>query len=82
MAYGARLESVLGASPRGFESPILRKQVATACQEGREVATYRFLTTKSRCSAAAPKSRRVSPRTAEYPPEGVLLGVLFQSEKG
>ena len=24
MAYGARLESVLGASPRGFESPILR----------------------------------------------------------
>ena len=25
MAYGARLESVLGASPRGFESPILRK---------------------------------------------------------
>lgn len=26
MAYGARLESVLGASPRGFESPILREQ--------------------------------------------------------
>ena len=25
MAYGARLESVLGASPRGFESPILRE---------------------------------------------------------
>ena len=25
MAYGARLESVLGASPQGFESPILRK---------------------------------------------------------
>ena len=24
VAYGARLESVLGASPRGFESPILR----------------------------------------------------------
>ena len=24
MAYGARLESVLGASPRGFESPHLR----------------------------------------------------------
>ena len=24
MAYGARLESVLGESPRGFESPILR----------------------------------------------------------
>ena len=27
MAYGARLESVLGASPRGFESPILREHV-------------------------------------------------------
>ena len=25
MAYGARLESALGASPRGFESPILRR---------------------------------------------------------
>jgi hypothetical protein len=25
VAYGARLESVLGESPRGFESPILRK---------------------------------------------------------
>ena len=24
MAYGARLESALGESPRGFESPILR----------------------------------------------------------
>ena len=26
MAYGARLESVLGESPRGFESPILRSR--------------------------------------------------------
>ena len=25
VAYGARLESVLGESPRGFESPILRR---------------------------------------------------------
>ena len=25
MAYGARLESVLGESPQGFESPILRR---------------------------------------------------------
>ena len=30
MAYGARLESVLGASPRGFESPILRQSVFCA----------------------------------------------------
>ena len=28
MAYGARLESVLGESPRGFESPILRHAVS------------------------------------------------------
>ena len=28
MAYGARLESVLGESPRGFESPILRERIA------------------------------------------------------
>ena len=25
VAYGARLESVLGESPQGFESPILRE---------------------------------------------------------
>ena len=31
MAYGARLESVLGESPRGFESPLLRvNALATA----------------------------------------------------
>ncbi len=28
MAYGASLESWLGASPRGFESPILRSEKA------------------------------------------------------
>ena len=32
MAYGARLESVLGASPRGFESPILRHQTPEPAQ--------------------------------------------------
>lgn len=31
MAYGARLESVLGASPQGFESPILRQIVFGKC---------------------------------------------------
>jgi hypothetical protein len=30
VAYGARLESVLGASPRGFESPILRQKHRSA----------------------------------------------------
>ena len=31
MAYGARLESVLGASPHGFESHILRSEKAPDC---------------------------------------------------
>lgn len=34
MAYGARLESVLGASPRGFESLSLRQRKMTYCQVG------------------------------------------------
>ena len=34
MAYGARLESVLGASPRGFESPILRNWARIPCESG------------------------------------------------
>lgn len=32
MVYGARLESVLGASPRGFESPILRHRTPEPAQ--------------------------------------------------
>ena len=32
VAYGARLESVLGASPRGFESPILRRRSSPESQ--------------------------------------------------
>ena len=32
VAYGARLESVLGASPRGFESPILRHRTPEPAQ--------------------------------------------------
>jgi hypothetical protein len=31
VAYGARLESVLGVSPRGFESPILRSENFAHC---------------------------------------------------
>ena len=34
MVYGARLESVLGASPRGFESLILRQFLLLAISEG------------------------------------------------
>ena len=34
MAYGARLESVLGASPHGFESHILRSEKPSEKSEG------------------------------------------------
>ena len=35
MAYGARLESGLGASPQGFESPILRHHNGNVIRSGR-----------------------------------------------
>src|SRR3954463_7526614 len=38
VAYGARLESVLGASPRGFESPILRR-ISLPPRESRRMVT-------------------------------------------
>ena len=38
VAYGARLESVLGASPRGFESPILRHHP----RDPRDPGAFRF----------------------------------------
>ena len=43
MAYGARLESVLGASPRGFESPILRRNEGPAlARSGARVVAVDF----------------------------------------
>ena len=38
MAYGARLESVLGASPHGFESHILRKPLACLTKTNEQVS--------------------------------------------
>ncbi len=40
MAYGARLESVLGASPRGFESPILRHRTIASPRLGGECMNH------------------------------------------
>jgi uncharacterized protein (DUF433 family) len=40
VAYGARLESVLGESPRGFESPILRQVNERRAQRVRRSFTY------------------------------------------
>ena len=56
MAYGARLESVLGASPRGFESPILR-HVDERCGLGGARALG-----SSWAESAAVESSTLSPR--------------------
>ena len=46
MAYGARLESVLGESPRGFESPILRTESPSDSQPpNRRSTTWHDTTT-------------------------------------
>lgn len=42
MAYGARLESVLGESPQGFESPILR-HVNESPDQGFQVGAFVML---------------------------------------
>ena len=59
VAYGARLESVLGASPRGFESPILRHYPGIPAIPG-------F------CASSLPirhwNAQRDAPRTATCPP--------------
>jgi hypothetical protein len=41
VAYGARLESVLGASPRGFESPILRGTTSSTMHHHHVPKTHR-----------------------------------------
>ena len=41
VAYGARLESVLGASPRGFESPILRGEAPGSRLNQQSLARFR-----------------------------------------
>jgi hypothetical protein len=43
VAYGARLESVLGATPRGFESRILRHKLALKGITARTVECTRAL---------------------------------------
>ena len=85
MAYGARLESVLGASPRGFESPILRKQAATDRQKWRAVAAFLYSRNEKRlfvCHLETPPCiamyRQVPPRRGTF--GGTISereGVLF-----
>jgi hypothetical protein len=57
VAYGARLESVLGASPQGFESPILRTCDPRALKGSRP--HFRPVTHDLRVVAYRPRPRRV-----------------------
>ena len=58
MAYGARLESVLGASPRGFESPILRHRTPGLIgAPGFSLAGTRKTPTRPNGGAVAPRAR-------------------------
>ena len=43
MAYGARLESVLGESPQGFESPILRVVMSQDIVDLRAASSWVFV---------------------------------------
>ena len=42
VAYGARLESVLGSRPRGFESPILRRWSRVSRRSGHPAPSLRL----------------------------------------
>ena len=42
VAYGARLESVLGLRPQGFESPILRVRFAFSHLISRQLETLHY----------------------------------------
>ena len=60
MAYGARLESVLGASPRGFESPILRHQTPGPLQvPGFLLLVPRLISGRRESCPPASRPRRV-----------------------
>ena len=61
MAYGARLESVLGASPRGFESPILRHVMRSAALA---VLLITFLRTEHENPEGGPRWRSPPERAA------------------
>ena len=58
MAYGARLESVLGASPQGFESPILRSPDPSVYKGSR----LGFFTVAQLVAQLTPISARAKPR--------------------
>ena len=88
MAYGARLESVLGESPRGFESPILRRDPQSVAPEhtiGRPGATSGRGSKVSSTALVTVRPRRslivtgfVSIAVAMVPVFGVLYWFSFE----
>ena len=74
MAYGARLESVLGASPRGFESPILRSSAIGSDRVHPGGADRRL----GFCADA----RRVSPESAASTYSGSVTRIVIASPEG
>ena len=76
MAYGARLESVLGANPPSSASKWRRP-----VNKGGKSPLSAFRNEKSPSS----RNPKIPPSIAVHrriPPEGVLLGALSQGEKG
>ena len=57
MAYGARLESVLGESPRGFESPILRQRKPL---QDWDVGPYGTTNFCSMCASMCAEARKLA----------------------
>ena len=57
VAYGARLESVLGESPRGFESPILRQRKPV---QDWDVGPYPTTNFRSVCASMSAEDRKLA----------------------
>ena len=67
MAYGARLESVLGESPRGFESPILRQETPGDAQHPQPGIESPILRKKHRVTRSVPERGSNPPSSAAAP---------------
>ena len=70
VAYGARLESVLGASPRGFESLSLRQE-ETAHLRGGLFASYRSWDLKPYCEAEGSQGVKHAEARFEHWSDGI-----------
>ncbi len=74
MAYGARLESVLGETPQGFESPTLRAKRETP-RKGRFLFSAKWLGDSRSRVAAGPLPSALKGRRPER-------GVFFLAQNG